>query len=134
IYTVTVNYGLEDGLKHLANEGDFSIRLAYFAHWTNLSALIGLLIAFIFSLTLTIKRKMYWLNALIVALTAFLLNSLGLFDNKIIDSIFFSIGNLTAHFGLQYKFITNGAILTLAGLFIFLSERTNILCFKSQIR
>jgi len=125
-------YGLDEGLKHLVKEDNFSTRLAYFSLWINLSSLIGLLLAFIASLILTIKKKMFWLNALIVFIMAILLNRLGLYENKIIGTIFFSLGDLTSHFGLQYKFITNGTILTLAGLFMFLSKWTNNLALKHQ--
>ena len=117
-------YGFPDVWNHLVKEADFSARLTYFTLWNNLAVLFGLLFSFVISLTLTIKRKKFWLNAVIILLMALLLNRLGLFHLKIIDGIFFSFGDLFTGMGLPYKFIANGLLLSFIGLFIFFSKWT----------
>lgn len=96
-------YGVDNGLKHLAKEDNFPTRLVYFSLWTNLSSFIGVMLAFVISLILTIKRKVFWANAIIVFIMVFLLNRLGLFNNKIIDTIFFhlAIWRLTLGFNIN---------------------------------
>lgn len=127
-------YGLEGSLKHLYKDGNYSSRIAYFLIWTNLSGLIGLLFGFLISLGLTIKKKMFSLNALIVFIIALLLNRFGLFHIKIINTIFFSLGSLVSHFGLEYEFIINGTILLTLGLFIFFNKWTNNFAFNYQTK
>lgn len=118
-------YGSEGWLKGLGKK-DYASRLTYFSLWTNSAKSLGLLVAFIVSLVLVIKKKMFWLNALVVLFIGACLSRLGLFDNRVVDVVFFSPANLAAHFGgLPYKFITNGTILLLAGLVIFFGKRTN---------
>lgn len=129
-------YGFQEALSVLVKEDNFSTRYAYFSFWLNISPLIGLLLALLVSLTLTIKRKIFWLNTIIVFVISILLNKLGLYESKIIDAIFFSLGNLFSSVGFQYKFTVNGIILTLVGLFIFLSKRAHkfALNYETNIR
>lgn len=127
-------YGPGEWIKYAVKEEDFSARIGYFTVWINLSGFIGLLLAFIMSLILTIKNKALWINALSVFIIAFFLRRFGFFDNKVVSGIFFSPGNFVSHFGVQYKFITNGVILTLAGLFIFFSRWTNRFIFCDHKR
>src|ERR1035437_5308652 len=63
------NFGFPEYLKHLhpkyINEtiGD---RLSLFLWTTYLAKLIGLLLSFIVSLIIILKRKIFWMNAIIV--------------------------------------------------------------------
>ena len=95
-----------------------------------MSILIGLVVAMTISLTLTIRKKMFWLNSLIVFIIALSLNWFGLYDNKVIDTIFFSFGKLFVGIGIPYKFIANGTLLTIIGIVIFFSKWTSNFAFK----
>ncbi len=130
IITAIDKYGYPDALKHLVDEGNIGTRLSYFVLWKNMSALIALLISFVISLILTIRNKGFWQNSIIVLLTALLLSRIGFLDNKTINVIFFSFGDLFSNLGLQYKFIANGILLTLIGTFIFLSKLTRNFIYK----
>jgi hypothetical protein len=72
------------------------------------------------------------LNALIVFAIALLLNGLGFFENKLVDTLFLAPGNLTEHWGPQYKFITNGILLAVAGFFTFFNRGIDKITFNYQ--
>lgn len=122
-------YGYPDAFKHLVKEENFMVRFSHFTLWNNLAPIIGILIAFIISLFLTIKKKIFWLNAVIVFAIALLLNKLGLFENSTLDDLFFPIGKMAIRFGLQFKFITNGTVYALVGILFFFSKQTNRLAY-----
>jgi cytochrome c biogenesis protein CcdA len=126
----------QNGVKHLlqplSKDDKFASRLANFSLWSNLSTYFGLLLAVIISIILTLKRNQYWLNALIVFAIALLLNGLGFFENKLVDTLFLAPGNLTEHWGPQYKFITNGILLAVAGFFTFFNRGIDKITFNYQ--
>ena len=118
-------YGAENAIKQLKKESDFSIRIVYFLLWNNMSILIGLLIAFILSFIIIIRNKMFWLNSLIIFVTELLFIRLGLFKNQIINTLFYSFGDMFPNFGILYKSIINGTILLIFALFIFFNRWIN---------
>ncbi len=113
-----------DALTHLTRKNNIPTRITYASFWTNLAPLIGLVVAFIISLTLTIKWRIFWVNALIGFILGIILNRLGVFNYKIVNEILYSPGDLISQFGIQYEFITNGCILILLGLFVFFNKWT----------
>lgn len=61
-------------LKNLINSGLVSVEyLTDFSIWESLSISIGYLFAFIVSLGISIRKKWFWLNSLVVLLLAFFL-------------------------------------------------------------
>lgn len=121
-----------DALKHLTWKNSTSIRIMYASIWTSLAPLIGLIIAFIISLTLTIRWRIFWVNAVIGFAIGLILNKLGVFNYKILNTILYSLGDLVAQFGIQYELITNGSILTSFGLFVFFNKWTKNYVLKYQ--
>ena len=130
IYTLD-KLGSEKELLKMASENNYAKRIVYLSYWKMGSLLIGLVIAFTISLIITLRNRHFWLNSLLVLLIGLALNKFGFFDNKYIDKIFYSIGRLAVDFGLIYKFIINGILLTIVGVFVFFSKWTNNFIFSS---
>lgn len=118
-------YGAEDTLKQLQKEPDSPSRIAYYLFWKDISEVIGLLFGFIISIIIMIKRKSFWLNALIVFMTGLAFINLRLFRNQIIQKLFFSFDDLFPNVQPQYKFVINGTILFLMAQFIFFNKWIN---------
>lgn len=128
-YIEAVNtYGLELGIKKYMSQDNYPF--VYYLIWIKLAPVIGLLTAFLFSLFLTIRMKILWINSLIAFLLAFIFNKIGAFQNDIIDYIFYP-GNSFVQYGIQYKFIVNGVILLSIGLLLFLSKWSKRFILKS---
>lgn len=126
ILEMVEKYGVKGALAQLTKNDTSAMELVDFHILVSLSWLIGLLISFVLSLIISIKRAT-WLTSIIVLITGVILNRIGLFDNVIIGKVFHAPGNIVAQYGLKYKFIVNGILLGVIGLFIFLSDfrRTN---------
>ena len=118
-------YGAENALKQLQKDTNYPSRISDFLLWNSISNLIGLLTAFILSFTIIIKKKMFWLNSLIIFILGLLFIRLGLFKNQIINTLFYSFGDLFPNFGLLYKYIINGTILLIFALLIFFNRWIN---------
>jgi hypothetical protein len=118
-------YRAENAIKQLQKESNSPNRIEYFLLWNGMSKLIGLLIAFILSFIIIIKKKMFWLNSLIIFIIGLLFIQLGLFKNQIINTLFYSFDDLFPNFGTLYKSIINGTILLIFALFIFFNKWTN---------
>lgn len=127
-------YGPENAIKHLRTDNNSPARIAYYLIWRNVACLIGLLIAFMVSLIIFIKKKMFWLNALIVFIIGLSFVRLGLFRNPIIERLFFSFAKLFPNLELQYKFAINGTILLLLALFIFFHKGVNNFALNYQMK
>lgn len=117
-------HGYPEALKYLVKQDNFETRLGTFANLISFAPLIGLLFAFLLSLILTLKKKALGLNSFLVLITGMLLNKKGFFSHSLIDTIFYAPGEWISRFGLCWKFVANGVILTLAGMFIFFSKWT----------
>ena len=118
-------YGAENALKQLQKDTNYPSRISDFLLWNSISNLIGLLTAFILSFIIIIKKKMFWLNSLIIFILGLLFIRLGLFKNQIINTLFYSFGDLFPNFGLLYKYIINGTILLIFALLIFFNRWIN---------
>jgi len=127
-------YGAENSLKELRKEPDSASRIAYYLFWKGISEVIGLLIGFVISLILFIKKKMFWLNALIVFIVGLSFIKIGVFKNQIIYRLFFSFDDLFPNVELQYKFVINGTILLLFALFLFFNKWTSNFALNYSMR
>jgi hypothetical protein len=118
-------YGAENAIKQLQKENNFSGRIAYFLFWNGASNLIGLLIGSTISLIIIIKKKIFWINSLIVFIIGLSFIRLGFFKNQIIQTLFYSFGSFFNDSGILYKCVINGIILVLFAVFIFFNKWTN---------
>jgi len=88
--------------------------------WLSLSKPIGALACFLISLAISIKKRWYWINSLIVFLVAFLLQRFHLFGWYYLSGIFLAPGSLFKEYTIGY-FLVNGLIMLALGmLFLFL--------------
>lgn len=118
-------YGAENALKQLQKDTNSLTRIADFTFWNSMSNLIGLLTAFVLSFIIMIKKKMFWLNSLIIFIIGLLFIRLGLFKNQIIYTLFYSFGDIVPNLGLLYKFIINGTIVLIFALLLFFNKWIN---------
>jgi len=127
-------YGQEDYINHLP-QTDLTLgeRLTYAAQWIKLFGIIGLLIAFAISLTICIRKKIFWLNSIIVLLLAYSTNLIGLLQTSPFKTITNFFGDLFIDSGIQYAFILNGGLFAIIGLFIFLNKWINKFVSKQNI-
>ena len=112
----------QDIYEAVKNQGITTTELVHFDFLTKTAGTIGLLFAFFISLTISIKRKWFWVNSLIIFIAAFLLArfDLGWFYLK---KFLWFPGHLLTN--THFEFIVNGTILLAVGLLIFFLKPTN---------
>ncbi|WP_298391573.1 hypothetical protein [Flavobacterium sp.] len=118
-------YGAENSLKQLQKDTNGISRISDFLLWNSMSNMIGLLTGFILSLIIIIRKKMFWLNSLIIFFIGLLFIKLGLFKNHIINTLFYSFDDIFPKLGLLYKYIIKGTILLSITLLIFFNKWIN---------
>jgi hypothetical protein len=97
--------------------------LTYFVVWTNTSGFIGLIVAFVISLAISIKRHWFWLNSLVVLIVTYVLYRLDLLGWAYLKKFFWRFGQIFS--SIKIEFIVNGALLLMIGLLIFFLKRPN---------
>jgi hypothetical protein len=97
--------------------------LTYFVFWTNISGFIGLIVAFVISVAISIKRNWFWLNSLIVLVVTYVLYRVDLLGWSYLKKFFWRFGQTFSD--IKVEFIVNGALLLMIGLLIFFLKRPN---------
>lgn len=97
--------------------------LTYFVLWPSVSGFVGLLVAFIISLTISIKRQWFWANALFVFVLTYILYRFDLLGWTYLKQFFWYLGQKFNNSIIE--FLINGVILLTIGLFIFFLRRPN---------
>lgn len=110
-------------IKPLGNNGTTAYDLAYFALWTSLSGFIGLLFAFIVSLTISIKRNWFWPNSFIAFILTYILFRFDLLGWSYLKILFWYPGQQFNSSTVEFSF--NGIILLTIGVLIFFLRRPN---------
>lgn len=118
------NYGNFEHIK-LLPDTTIGERIISFIHASIIASLLGLLTSFLISLTICLKRKIHWVNSLIVLIIGILLNKLELLYMPDVKKYMNCIGNLFVKYGFKYTLIINSGLFVLIGLFIFLNKWTN---------
>ena len=113
----------EDITKALSESTTSAYQLVYFNLWTGIGNTVGLLVAFIISLSLSIRRKWFWFNSFIVLLVAYVLSWFGLLGWTYLKIIFLTPGEIFSNTTLQ--FLTNGILLLSLGLLTFFMSQSN---------
>jgi hypothetical protein len=98
-------------------------RLNYFLFWTNVSGFIGLVVAVMISLIISIKRNWFWVNALIAFIITYLLYRFDLLGWPHLKPFFLYLGQRFNNIAVEI--FVNGTILLTIGLLIFFLRRPN---------
>lgn len=97
--------------------------LTYFVLWTSVSGFFGLLVAFIISVAISIKRHWFWINALISFLLMYILYRFDLLGWTYLKQIFLYVGQKFNNSTIEFLF--NGIILLIIGVLIFFLRQPN---------
>gem|GEM_PF-5760858 len=108
-------------MKALFNHGLGGDDMMYFLFWINISGLIGILIGFIFSLVLSYKKNMFWLNNCIAFLIIYILYRFNLLG---VSNVAHSWPNMEKIFGNSvFEFLCIGIAWIALGVFIILQQK-----------
>lgn len=127
-------YGFPEAWEYLVEQDEFGVRFSNYTLWMAFAPLIGISISFTISVLIAIRQKVFWINPVLVLFAALFFNKLGLFDNELVDVVFFSFGRLFENIGLQYRFLANGTLLVLIALFLFFSKRLRDFTLNKRTR
>ena len=118
----------QEELNNFLKDKDFTAgqMITYF-YYASAVWLLGLIIAFIFSLLISKKRKWFWINSLIVFLLVFFLKEYDLLGWSFLKSIFLTPGKIfkNSPYYVTLYLLTDGLILLGLGIFTFLNRRIN---------
>ena len=112
-----------DSNKALTQNGITGSDLVNLLLWTSVSGSIGLLVAFIISILISIKRHWFWINALITFIVTYFLHRLDLLGWLYLKKISWYLGQKFNN--STPAFLLIGTILLSIGLLIFLLKKTN---------
>jgi hypothetical protein len=110
-------------MKSLRESGTTLPELIDFTRVVNISNSIGLLAAFIVSLTISLKRHWFWFNSFLVFVITYLLNWFDLPGWSFLKNIFLTPGEIFRNTTLE--FLSNGIILLVPGLLCFFLKPVN---------
>lgn len=107
-------------------------RMSNFFMVTGISKFIGLLIAFIISLSISAYRKWFWLNSVLVLLITYTFFRLDFLLWDYLKVIFRFIGGFMPNITLD--FLVDGLVMLLLGLLVFFSKKlTQLINSKKSI-
>lgn len=106
--------------KMMEEKGTTFEELHSFLVWESFSSTIGLFAALLLSLFLSVKRSWLWLNSFIAFILMFFLNWFHFTGWDYLRSIFYYPGTLFTN--TLFKFLIDGLILLVPGLFLFFSK------------
>jgi glucan phosphoethanolaminetransferase (alkaline phosphatase superfamily) len=113
-----------DHVKEIVERNQASAtELTMFSIWPGLGSLAGEMIALGISLTITIRRRWFWFNSLLVPVLIFLLSLFGLLGWHYLKMIFLIPGEIFSSPVMEY--LANGLIMLALGLFVFFGRPTN---------
>jgi hypothetical protein len=90
--------------------------------WLSIAGFIGLLFAFIVSVVVSVRRRWFWVNALIVSVAIYFLYVFRLLGWEYVGYVFGFPGSLLNN--TAARCLTTGVILLTIGLLILFSKRT----------
>jgi hypothetical protein len=94
-----------------------------FSIWTSMSDVIGLLIATIISFIICLKRRWFWVNALIITIVSYILLFFNALGWRYTKDLLLTPGELFNN--IKWVFLTNGIFLLAIGLLLFFLPRIN---------
>jgi len=100
------------------------LRLVSLIDWMFYSPYIGLLVAFIISLSISIRKKWFWINSLLVFILGCLFKRLDFDGWNYLKNIFLAPGKFLDPHSAWY-YLVNGLPMLLIGVLLFFSTWTN---------
>ena len=97
--------------------------MTYFLLWSSLSGFIGLFVAFIISLIISIKRHWFWVNSLLTFVLTYILFRFDILGWIYFKRFFWYLGQRFSNMTIEFLF--NGILLLIIGILIFFLRRTN---------
>jgi hypothetical protein len=113
----------KDTIKTLTDNGTTASDLVYFELWTSISGFIGLIVAFMISLVISIRKHWFWVNALIAFAMTYLLYRFNLLGWTYVKHFFLYLGQKFNNSTVEFLF--NGIVLLIIGLLFFFLKRPN---------
>jgi hypothetical protein len=84
---------------------------------------LGLLISFIISLTISLKKKWGWINSILVFLIIYSLGWLSIRGESITSVLFTALGKLSTN--LKFEIFASGMLLITTSFLLFFSKKVN---------
>jgi hypothetical protein len=100
--------------------------ISYFILWTNISGQVGLLVAFGISLTISIRRRWFWLNSVIVFVATYFLYRFNLLDWLSVRNFFWRIGQTFSNTTIEFT-VNSILLLSIGCLILFLPPVTKFI-------
>ena len=121
----------KDTIKILTDKGTTATELVYYQLWTSISGFIGLLVAFIISFSISLKRRWFWLNSIILLIVTYTFYSFDTLTWTYSKKIFWYLGQMINN--STAEFLVNGIILLAIGLIIFFLKASNRFIEKHKL-
>lgn len=112
-----------DGIKQLSDKNTQAHGLTNLELWENISGQAGLVVGFIISITISIKRHWFWINSFIAFVLIYFLFKFNLLGWPHLKNFFWSLGRKLNPSSIEFLF--NGIVLLTIGLLIFFLKGLN---------
>lgn len=123
IFEMTRYLSIEDINKLFDEKRIAASEIVNFDIWMVMSKLIGIFVAFIVALIISIRRHWFWFNSFIVLIIISLLARYRLLGWNILKAIFLTPGEIFKN--PIFECLTNSIILLTIGTYIFFSKKLN---------
>jgi hypothetical protein len=121
-----------EAFGHLSGEGTLGERFSASTQWVAKAQLAGLVIAGFLSFLITLLKNVSWIYTVAVLVLSILISGTGALHSDYVASIFLFPGRLCEGWGVQYRFLVNGFLLTAFGLLLFIYKWSEFFFFKPQ--
>ena len=115
--------GSENALNNSAEYGVTITRILNMAVWGGLGSTVGLFVAFIVSVIISIRKHWHWINSVVVLVVAYLLSWFGLTGWVYLKEVLLTPGTIFRD--TIWEFLTNGLLLLAIGIFLFSWRKVN---------
>ena len=122
-----------DNKAFISNEAagiEISTLLGIERFWSHFTMFIGMLIASLISFIVSKRKKIFWLNSLLVLILSFLMVRFPVSDSFIVKRITTSVGFWFEKYGLEYVYFINGTLLISLAVFLLFNKRINRFIFR----
>lgn len=132
LVSIVQKNGTRKALEILDKCQDLQDRIQNFSFWTSASPYIAILIAFVVSLMVTIKNKLFWLNSVIVLIIAYTCVRSGVFISAPLIKAVSFFSKILSPFPFLYKIIISGSVFICIGVYLFLSKKVIQIISKKE--
>jgi hypothetical protein len=137
LFATIAKYGTDVSafISHLHPYKDYTVgeRIYLLIVWISVSGLVAALVAFVVSLTISIKNKISWLNSLLLLAIAIIINRNPIINSIPVKTIVGSIEWIFHPLGIRGVFIATGMIFIFISTFLFFSPSVKKIILRSQL-